>query len=117
MVKRKRTFGELKVGSYIWSAGSGSVSRISVVYLNPDVGGSIDTNKIKVSCGDYIDLSAIIDKDATEHSNAIHHWFTDKQDARECAYNLLQKEIKDVEINLNWLKERADAFKKNFLDC
>ena len=113
---KKRTFGELKKGSYVYTAGRGHVSRVSVVYINYTPGGSLDTGKVKVALGHHIDLTAYIDKDATEFTSNLHHWFTSKDDARRCAYQLLLEQIRDTENALKLLKERADDYKRNYID-
>ena len=111
MTKRKRTFGELKKGSYFWSAGIGSVTRCAANIFN-----HCDDGKVTIGTSYYLLFN--IDKDATEFDKVSGvHWFTDKQDAIRCAYGLIQKEVEGAERHLAWMKERADAFKKNFLDC
>jgi hypothetical protein len=114
---RKRTFGELKEGSYVYTAGRGSVSRVSVVYINYNPMPVTEyAGKVRMACGHFRSLEAIVDASATEHIDANHHWFTSKDDARRCAYQLLLEQIRDTENALKFLKERADYYKRNYID-
>ena len=115
MEKKKRTFGELKQGSYIWSAGIGCVKRESIISIDCSPGGNIDTEKVKVSIGYLKSLTAHIDRDATEFIDYNHHWFTDKNDARKCAYQMMIRKIRDTETEVSRLKFRARRFRENFL--
>ena len=114
-MSKKRTFGQLKEGSYFGEAGVGCVTRRSVASINYNPGGGIWTGKVRIGIGYNIDKFAYVDSDATEFSNPAHHWFIDKQDARKCAYQLLIKGIREKEKQLDWLKFRARSFRENFL--
>jgi hypothetical protein len=110
-MQKKRTFGDLRKGSYFWSAGIGSVTRQRVFWIDRT------DDKVKFGTSWYTMKSITVANDATEYIDDSKRWFTDKQDARRCAYELIQKEVKDAEIHLNWLKERAESFRRNFIDC
>lgn len=114
---KKRTFGDLKPGSYFWRATTGSVNRVVVKFIN-----HVDAERISLSFSYYVP-SATTNKAsiAIENESARIYWYVDKKDAQKKAIELQQREIKDMELQLSrmyrelkecqkkWISEDEDA--------
>ena len=109
MAKNKRTFGDLKQGSYFWTASSGGVHRVAVLYTN-----IVDADNISISFS-YYKPSQTTNKAARaiENEPARIYWYVDKKDAQRKAIELKKKAIKDVESQLSVMyRELANMMNK-----
>lgn len=116
-MQKKRTFGDLVVGSYFWRATAGSIHRVAVKFIY-----QVDADRISISFS-YYAPSQIVNKAARaiENEPARVYWYVDKKDAQKKAIELQKKEIKDMELQLSvmyrelkecqkkWLPEDEDA--------
>ena len=105
MAKNKKTFDQLHVGCYFWSAGLGGIARYKVHHKtelgngNICIGISWYTSKeipVGVSCFDYGD----------------YHWYVDKEDARKKTIELIELDIKKQEDRLVSEKQRLEHLKE-----
>ena len=109
MAKSKRTFGDLKPGSYFWTAYPGGVSRVAVLYTN-----NVDVDHISISFSYYKPSQTANKVDrAIENEPARIYWYVDKKDAQRKAIELKKKAIKDLEQELSRMyRELANMMNK-----
>ena len=106
---KQRTFGNLKEGSYFWTASSGGVHRVAVKYIH-----NVDVDNISLSFS-YYTPSQTTNKAARaiENEPARIYWYVDKKDAQRKAIELKKKAIKDVENQLSVMRrELANMMNK-----
>lgn len=111
MAKKKRTFGELKQGSYFWGASTFGIDRLQVFYTyNHQVYPNI---VIMSSSPSNIKQ---IQADSTEYHDDSVDWFTDKADAQRCVYQKMLQSQKEAEEHLAFIKHRVQNFKESVID-
>ena len=108
---KKRTFGNLKPGSYFWRATPGSVNRVAVKYIT-----QIDADRIGILLS-YYSPSQSTNKTARaiENEPARIYWYVDKKDAQKKAIELQQKAIKDMELQLSRMYRELGEIKAKWL--
>lgn len=108
MAKSKRTFGDLKQGSYFWSANSEGIDRRSVGHI------TIDEDEVIFSTSYYVPAQHVKKADrAIENEPARIYWYVDKKDAQRKAIDLKKKAIKDLEQELSRMyRELANMMDK-----
>ena len=107
---KKRTFGDLKPGSYFWRATPGSVNRVAVKSIH-----HIDVDTIGISFS-YHSPSQSTNKAsrAIENEPARIYWYVDKKDAQRKAIELQEREIKDAELRLECMKRELANIRNKY---
>jgi uncharacterized phage-like protein YoqJ len=105
---KQRTFGDLKQGSYFWSANSEGIDRRSVGHI------TIDEDEVIFSTSYYVPAQHVKKADRViENEPARIYWYVDKKDAQRKAIDLKKKAIKDVENQLSVMRrELANMMNK-----
>lgn len=109
---KKRTFGDLKPGSYFWRATPGSVNRMVVKSIH-----HIDDDTIGISFS-YYSPSQSTNKAsrAIENEPTRIYWYVDKKDAQRKAIELQRRAIKDMELQLARMYQELRACKERWKD-
>ena len=107
---KKRTFWDLKPGSYFWRATTGSVNRVAVKYIH-----QVDANTASISFSYYAPSQSVNKADrAIENEPAGIYWYVDKKDAQRKAIELQQKAINDMELRLECMKRELSSIRNKY---
>lgn len=111
-MQKKRTFWDLKPGSYFWRATPGSVNRVAVKYIH-----QVDANTASISFSYYAPSQSVNKTDrAIENELARIYWYVDKKDAQRKAIELQRRAIKDMELQLARMYQELRACKERWKD-
>lgn len=98
---KQRTFGDLKQGSYFWSANSEGIDRRSVGHI------TIDEDEVIFSTSYYVPAQHVKKADrSVENPSAGIYWYIDKKDAQRKAITLKKQSIKKMEEELSAMRRR-----------
>lgn len=109
---KKRTFKQLKEGSYFYSASTSGIERHKVFFIRRN-DSSIDIQTMKLGISWY--TIETVPEDSTEYHHGNLHWFTSKEDAHKKAYELMLEQLKQKEIELENARMMADYYYSTFI--
>ena len=101
---RKRSFGDLKVGSIIWTAHPASISRHKITH--------IDGNRIYFGWYSYQIQEVDMTKDCHENTPEHIYWYINKEDAIRKAVELQEAKIEETEQTINFMRQQLEYFKQ-----
>ena len=108
MAKNKRTFDQLSVGCYFWSASPGGIDRCKVHNI------SVFPNDEKMRMGISWYMTKEMPVGLSEFNENGIHWFTNKEDARNKAIELAELKVKELEDRIVSYKQRVDYLKEKW---